>query len=88
MPMDVHLDENALAKRWSMSARTLQRWRQQKKGPPFLKLGGRVLYPSLDIEAYERQHRHGADCQASPPGGSTEPQSERRERSQKPTVPR
>ena len=58
--MDNHLDENRLAERWSMSARTLQRWRQDGKGPPFLKLGGRVMYRLCDIEAWENSHLHGS----------------------------
>jgi len=57
--MDNHLDERNLATRWSMSPRTLQRWRQDKKGPPFLKLGGRVVYRLADIEAWERAQLHG-----------------------------
>jgi predicted site-specific integrase-resolvase len=56
--VDNHLDENRLAKRWSMSPRTLQRWRQDGKGPPFLKLGGRVIYRVSDIETWERGHLH------------------------------
>lgn len=55
--MQVHLDERQLAKRWSMSARTLQRWRHTGQGPGFLRLGGRVVYPELDVEQYERDHR-------------------------------
>jgi hypothetical protein len=54
--MDSHLDENALAERWSISPRTLQRWRQTEQGPAFLKLGGRVVYRVVDVEAYERSN--------------------------------
>jgi predicted site-specific integrase-resolvase len=54
--MDSHLDENALAERWSISSRTLQRWRQTGQGPAFLKLGGRVVYRVVDVEAYERNN--------------------------------
>jgi hypothetical protein len=48
-----HLNQNELAKRWSLSARTLERWRWQRKGPPFLKVGGRVVYRLEDVEGYE-----------------------------------
>jgi hypothetical protein len=41
-----------------MSARTLERWRWQKKGPAFLKLGSRVLYTIEAVLAYEAQHMH------------------------------
>jgi len=70
--MDAHLDENALAKRWSMSARTLQRWRQSGQGPAFLKLGGRVLYRLVDIEAHEREHlrKNGASKNTGDKGSS------------------
>jgi hypothetical protein len=53
--MDAHLDEEALAKRWSMSSRTLQRWRQNDQGPLFLKLGDRVVYRLIEVETYERE---------------------------------
>jgi DNA-binding transcriptional regulator YiaG len=54
-----HLDENALARRLSLSPRTLQRWRQEEKGPTFLKLGGRVVYQLIDVEDWESRQRRG-----------------------------
>ena len=48
-----HLNQSELAKRWKLSARTLERWRWQRKGPRFLKVGGRVVYRLEDIESYE-----------------------------------
>jgi hypothetical protein len=48
-----HLNQIHLARRWSMSPRTLERWRYEKKGPQYLKVGGRVLYRLEDIEAFE-----------------------------------
>jgi hypothetical protein len=48
-----HLDQQALANRWGLSIRTLERWRYLNQGPAFLKLGGRVLYRLEDIEAFE-----------------------------------
>lgn len=52
-----HLDEKELAKRWRLSPRSLQRWRRQRIGPPFLKILSRVIYPLHGIEAVERQGR-------------------------------
>ena len=52
-----HLNQSELAKRWSLSTRTLERWRWQRQGPPFLKVGGRVVYRLEDVEAYEA-NRH------------------------------
>lgn len=48
-----HLNQELLARRWSLSPRSLERWRWRGEGPPFLKVGGRVLYRLEDIEAYE-----------------------------------
>ena len=50
-----HLDQQALALRWGMSPRTLEDWRWRKKGPRYLKIGGRVMYRLEDIEAYEAE---------------------------------
>ena len=57
-----HLNQELLARRWSLSPRSLERWRWRGEGPPFLKVGGRVLYRLEDIEAYEAAHfRHPTD---------------------------
>ena len=53
-----NLDENELAERWDKSPRTLQGWRQQGKGPRYLKIGAHVLYPLDEIEAYEAANLH------------------------------
>lgn len=34
-----------LANRWGLSAKTLQRWRLEGRGPVFAKMGKRVSYP-------------------------------------------
>lgn len=34
-----------LANRWGLSAKTLQRWRFEGRGPVFAKMGKRVSYP-------------------------------------------
>lgn len=48
-----HLNQVELGRRWSMSHRTLERWRWEGQGPRYLKVGGRVLYRLEDIEAFE-----------------------------------
>ncbi len=53
-----NLNEKELAKRWRMSPRTLQGWRQQGKGPRYLKVEGRVIYPMPEIEACEAASLH------------------------------
>jgi hypothetical protein len=50
-----HLNQIELSRRWSLSARTLERWRWMGIGPRFLKVGGRVVYRLEDIEAYEAE---------------------------------
>lgn len=50
-----HLNQIDLARRWSISPRTLERWRWLGQGPQYLKIGGRVVYRLDDVEAYEVQ---------------------------------
>lgn len=50
-----HFNQVDLSRRWSLSPRTLERWRWLGQGPRFLKVGGRVLYRLEDIEAYEAE---------------------------------
>jgi hypothetical protein len=54
-----HLNQLQLAQRWSLSPRTLAQWRWLGKGPPYLKVGWRVLYRLEDIERYEAEQLHG-----------------------------
>ena len=49
------LGQGALARRWGLSERTLERWRCFGEGPSFLKLGSKVLYRLADIEAFEAE---------------------------------
>ena len=49
------LDEHALAQRWHLSVKTLRRWRLERIGPVFCKVGARVTYLLSEIEAYERR---------------------------------
>lgn len=48
-----HLPQKALARRWGLSTRTLERWRVRGVGPVYLKLNGRVVYRTEDIQAFE-----------------------------------
>ena len=54
-----HLNQTELGRRWRISPRTLERWRWLKQGPPYLKIGGRVVYRMVDIEAFEAAQAHG-----------------------------
>ena len=35
-----------------VSVRTIQTWRRLQKGPPYVKIGHRVLYRRVDLVAY------------------------------------
>ena len=61
-----HLGQTNLATRWSLSPRTLERWRWLGEGPPFIKIGGRVVYRQEDIEAYEAGRRKASTAEVTP----------------------
>jgi hypothetical protein len=48
-----HFTQLELARRWSISPRTLERWRWTGDGPRYIKLKGRVAYREMDVEAFE-----------------------------------
>jgi hypothetical protein len=54
-----HLTQLDLSRRWRVSPRTLERWRWLGQGPIYLKVGARVIYRAIDIEAFERRQAHG-----------------------------
>lgn len=57
------LRERQLARRWDTSQRTLQRWRSEGQGPPYIRIGGSIRYLMADVLAYEQQRRCGEDQQ-------------------------
>jgi hypothetical protein len=46
-----------LSKRWKgrVAVRTLSNWRSLGTGPKFTKVGGRILYPLAEVEAFEER---------------------------------
>lgn len=50
----VYITSKELADRWRLSEQTLANWRHRVKGPPYIKVGGRVLYPILGIQSFEK----------------------------------
>ena len=50
------LSENEAAKLLHVSARTLQRWREQRTGPTFIKLANRIRYPRAELIEFLAQH--------------------------------
>lgn len=57
-----HLSQRELAERWRVSPRTLERWRRDRSGPPWLRLGGRVVYRLEDVLAFEADRVEGDDA--------------------------
>jgi hypothetical protein len=55
-----HLRQHELAERWKVSARTLEKWRQVRRGPPYLLIGGAVRYRIEDVLAYEASSLRGS----------------------------
>lgn len=60
----VTLTEIELAKRWGISEKTLQRWRSEGRGPKYMKLSKRVLYPVDEIFAYETDAMYAATSES------------------------
>lgn len=52
---DKFLTPVELVSRWGgvITATTLKMWRYRKKGPPYIKLGARILYRQSDIVSWE-----------------------------------
>jgi hypothetical protein len=51
------LTSKELSDRWRLSDQTLANWRYAGKGPPFIRVGARVLYPINGIQAFEQLHQ-------------------------------
>jgi|GEM_PF-2385106 len=57
------LSSAELAIKLGRSVTTLERWRRLRKGPPFYRVMGRVVYDPADVDAWLEAHKH-ASCQA------------------------
>lgn len=49
------LTPEELAQRWSVSVKTLTKWRYEGSGPLWLKIGGQARYRLADVLQYERE---------------------------------
>ena len=67
--MEALLTPDEMAKVLKTSTRTLERKRGDGSGPPFVKFGGRVLYPPEGAEDYirERTVTSTAEAEAAHP---------------------
>lgn len=55
---DGFLTPMQLAERWKgqVSLATLATWRSRDNGPPYVKIGGRVLYRLCDVAGWEEKN--------------------------------
>lgn len=55
------LTPDELVKRFKgvVNPKTLANWRTRGDGPPYIKVGGRVLYKRADVSAWEARRRRG-----------------------------
>ena len=51
---DAYLTSAQLSQRWRLRPKTLANWRSLGKGPPYIRVGARVLYPAEGIHAFEK----------------------------------
>ncbi|MBF6286918.1 DNA-binding protein [Nocardia cyriacigeorgica] len=49
-----HLTGSQLGERWGLPTQTLAQWRYLGKGPNYLKLGKKVVYPLSSVLEFER----------------------------------
>ena len=47
------LDEHDLSARWGVNVKTLKRWRNEGRGPRYIKIGRSVTYLPKDVEHFE-----------------------------------
>ena len=60
------INTDALAAVLGISPRTIERWRIEGFGPPFMKAGRRVLYRECDVEAWLDAGRRFSTSESPP----------------------
>jgi hypothetical protein len=53
------LDKHDLSARWGVNVKTLKRWRNEGRGPRYIKIGRSVTYLPKDIEHFETHALNG-----------------------------
>lgn len=56
---EVLLRPKEVEQRFKIKVGTLANWRSQKKGPSYLKVGGRIYYPYTSLINWLKGHRVG-----------------------------
>ena len=52
VPISMKRDTKGQAERLGITPKTLENWRSLGKGPPYFKLGSRVLYDDVETDAW------------------------------------
>lgn len=52
----IHLTTDEVAKRYQTHPVTIKKWRIEGRGPRFIKIGRRVLYPIQELMKWESEH--------------------------------
>jgi hypothetical protein len=55
------LTATELARRWRTTKQSLRNQRFKKQGPPYTKIGNRILYKTEDVETFENQNHTSTD---------------------------
>jgi hypothetical protein len=63
------LNQIDLSRRWNISERTLEAWRWRRKGPKFLRIGGRIRYRLEDVEQFETLQERSPSASVGEPNG-------------------
>ena len=61
-----HINERTAAVMLSVSVKTLQRWRQNHSGPPYIKLKHLVRYAIQDLQDWMEQYKVGTQNSVKP----------------------
>ena len=61
-----HINEKAAAVMLSISVKTLQRWRQNHSGPPYIKLKHLVRYAIQDLQDWMDHYKVGTQNSVKP----------------------
>ncbi len=59
-------DTRAQAERLGLRPKTLDNWRSQGVGPPFYKIGSRVVYDDVDVDRWLAQRRRTSTSDPGP----------------------
>ena len=59
-------DTQSAAERIGLRPKTLENWRVKGIGPPFYKIGGRVVYADADLDAWLTARRRTFAVKAKP----------------------